>query len=706
MGILKNFKELLSSGKENNNGAKKGFDGETNRKIFEHLERLSGVTIDKISDYNSYFEATIGKCWASYRACDMVASVVSNVSFGLVDKLGNPKKDPAIERALEHPNTHETFRELLYITAMQIKMTGNAYWLKNKISLGGEIELIPLYPQYVKIKPDPRKKIGVYEYRRNGKTTDYRPDQIIHFKRPNPADPILGIGDIEASETLFQDFLNAGQIRTKGLERGNIPAGVLVREEFEGDEADWERAKNSWEKKYIGKTRGSGGIAWLTGKWNFLKIGTTPQEQESIEFEKKTEREIFLAHGVPASIAGFEEAANYATARQDYINFTRFTCYPLVQLIFARLNDPDEWVKQRNDKIEIEFQIDGLLDVEQIVKDYKPLVDCGAMSLNELRVRCGLKNTSNSDHDSYYVGSNVVNLENVGLGEGEFREIEQEVNIQQEPTEESKPDENIEQNIEDEDEDEIKALEGIYVEKVKSIPSYVSSNAKKGLELRGKYGGGGLTPKTVREARLMGRGEVSDSKVIRMSAWLLRHESDLESPNADAYLSGETDRPTAGQVAWLLWGGDLSKGNRMRSQKWAERQAERVRDEASIEKVVNIKSIKSKSWKYDEFGYVKSTTKNAKRALVYLETHKPEWGDSKIFKGLYSSNELRGIASVLAKGINISYRSMCKIANANNVGERDLGRAEDDPYENVDSLILDMLGGLAFVRWASEEVGE
>ncbi len=580
-------------------------------------------------------------------------------------------------------------------------MTGNAYWYKERKTLGGEFELIPLYPQYVKIIPDPKKKIGKYEYTRNGATTYYKPDQIIHFKKPNPADPILGIGDIEASEVLFQDFLNQGQIRTKGLERGNIPAGVLVREEYDGDEAEWERAKSSWEKKYIGKTRGSGGIAWLTGKWNFLKIGVTPQEQESIEFEKKTEREIFLAHGVPASIAGFENATNYATARQDYINFTRFTCLPLVQLIFARINDPDEWIKTKNENYEVEFQIDGLLDVEQIVKDYKPLVDCGAMSLNELRLRCGLKTTGNPDHDNYYTDSSTLTLENVTNA---VPDVEQEINIPQEQITQSEAQEN--EVGDEEDDEEEKALDGVYGEKVESVPSYVSKNASRGLELRSKYGGGGLTPKTIREARLMSRGEVSDSKVIRMSAWFLRHESDLESPKANAYLRGETDRPTAGQVAWLLWGGDLGKSNRMRAQKWAERQENRVRDEASLEKVVDIKSIKSKSWKYNEFGYIKATSQNAKRALAYLDTHKPNWNDSKLFNGIYSVPELRGIASVLARRVNVSYRSMCKIANANRAGEKELGKAEDDTYENVDSLILDMLGGLTFVRWASEEVGD
>lgn len=672
-------------------------DLETSRKVFEYLERLQGVKVEKFGDYESYYNASLGKIWASYRACDMVASVVSSTMYRLVDKNGKEKRDVGIEKILTHPNTHETFKELLYVTTMQLKMTGNAYWYKDQKNLGGDLNLIPLYSQYVKPVPDPKRKIKEYEYTRNGHTTYYPPEKIIHFKKPNPKDPIVGIGDIEASEQLFQDYINQGQIRAKGLERGNIPAGILVREEYEGDEAEWERAKASWEQKYISKGRGQGGIAWLTGKWNFLKIGLTPQETEQTEFEEKTEREIFLAHGVPASIAGFEEAANYATARQDYINFIRFTCYPIAQFIFARLNDPDEFIQKRNPNVLIEYTMDGLLNVEQVVADYKPLVEMGAMTLNELRLKCGLKSTDNPDHDNYYAPNNIVPLEDVTAV---VQEPITEIPTPPPATPEPEP---IEEEIEEEDEIEEEGTR-IYVEKVSSVPSYISKNASRGLELRGKYGGGGLTPKTIREARLMARGEISDNKAVRMSAWFLRHESDLASPRANEYLRGETDRPTAGQVAWLLWGGDLGAGNRMRAQKWAERQANRIRNESSSREV-DVKSIK-KIWKHGEFGYTNEATRNAKRALAWLDTHKANYEDSVYFEGRFSAHELRGIAKVLAEKKNISYRSLCKIASALYENQDSIHKIEHDSYKKIDSVIVDLLGGLAFIRWASDEVGD
>lgn len=115
-----------------------------------------------------------------------------------------------------------------------------------------------------------------------------------------------------------------------------------------------------------------------------------------------------------------------------------------------------------------------------------------------------------------------------------------------------------------------------------AVPSYVRSNARRGLDLL-EYAGSGLRPRTIREARSMARGEVSADKVRRMAAWLARHDGDLKSPKADAYLDGDSERPTPGQVAWLLWGGDIGRGDRDRARVWAERTRDRLIREGELE---------------------------------------------------------------------------------------------------------------------------
>lgn len=104
------------------------------------------------------------------------------------------------------------------------------------------------------------------------------------------------------------------------------------------------------------------------------------------------------------------------------------------------------------------------------------------------------------------------------------------------------------------------------------VPSFISENAKRGLELNKQgHGGDGLTEKTKAEARAMASGKVTIGKCVRMAAWFARHKPDTQ---ADGFKNKKSpDYPSAGLVAWLLWGGD-SNGS-MRAAEWAEKQVER-----------------------------------------------------------------------------------------------------------------------------------
>jgi hypothetical protein len=110
-----------------------------------------------------------------------------------------------------------------------------------------------------------------------------------------------------------------------------------------------------------------------------------------------------------------------------------------------------------------------------------------------------------------------------------------------------------------------------------SAPAFMRAAARRGLEFYadGKAGDG-LTDKTVREARLMAEGQVSDDKWIRTVAWIARHLPDLDAPAAsptnDAY-------PSPGVVAHFLWGSGASKAQARRTQEFAERVVERIRAE-------------------------------------------------------------------------------------------------------------------------------
>lgn len=119
------------------------------------------------------------------------------------------------------------------------------------------------------------------------------------------------------------------------------------------------------------------------------------------------------------------------------------------------------------------------------------------------------------------------------------------------------------------------------------VPDYVQSAARRGLEWHAEgKSGDGVTDKTLREAREMADGSVSEDKLRRMGPWFRRHEPDMDAPRNKP---GNDGFPGAGAVAWALWGGPTS-GDIMRTAEWAERKVEQLDREASANS--NLRNIK------------------------------------------------------------------------------------------------------------------
>lgn len=88
-------------------------------------------------------------------------------------------------------------------------------------------------------------------------------------------------------------------------------------------------------------------------------------------------------------------------------------------------------------------------------------------------------------------------------------------------------------------------------------PKGVQKEAKLGLEMRKEYGRGG-TPVGVARARDLSNGKnISPSTAKRMKSYFARHEVDKK---AEGFSPGEKGYPSAGAIAWKLWGGQPAVG--------------------------------------------------------------------------------------------------------------------------------------------------
>jgi hypothetical protein len=91
----------------------------------------------------------------------------------------------------------------------------------------------------------------------------------------------------------------------------------------------------------------------------------------------------------------------------------------------------------------------------------------------------------------------------------------------------------------------------------------LAKEAALGLEWRAEYNRGGTEVGVARARDLSNRTNLSPETVRRMNSYFARHEVDKQG---EGFSPGEDGYPSAGRIAWALWGGDAG-------QSWASARA-------------------------------------------------------------------------------------------------------------------------------------
>ncbi len=91
-------------------------------------------------------------------------------------------------------------------------------------------------------------------------------------------------------------------------------------------------------------------------------------------------------------------------------------------------------------------------------------------------------------------------------------------------------------------------------------PESVRNAAARGLELRQEFNRGGTSVGVARARDLSNGKEIPVATLKRMRSYFARHEVDKKGEGWN-----DSSNPSAGKIAWLLWGGDSGKA-------WANRE--------------------------------------------------------------------------------------------------------------------------------------
>jgi hypothetical protein len=109
----------------------------------------------------------------------------------------------------------------------------------------------------------------------------------------------------------------------------------------------------------------------------------------------------------------------------------------------------------------------------------------------------------------------------------------------------------------------------VYADEAYAPTNEMAAAAELGLKWRDEFGRGGTEVGVARARDISNMRNLSFDTVQRMNSYFSRHEVDKQ---ATGWNDGEDGFPTAGRIAWQLWGGDAGAA-------WAARIVERVKKE-------------------------------------------------------------------------------------------------------------------------------
>ncbi len=463
---------------------------------------------------------------------------------------------------LDRPNPLQSYSEFFNSLFGYVLLSGNAYILKIGNENGAPKELHQLRPDRINIKGSGNTIPDVYEYRVNGQIkTSYTVDQVDgfsevkHIKLWNPLDDYYGLSPMSAAAVEVDQFNMSSKHNVNLLNNGARPSGAIIFKPQDDSgfavnlsESQRQQLLTDMNNRFAGSSN-AGRPMLLEGDFDWKEMGLSPKDMDFHQLKNMAATDIALCFGVPSQLVGVPDSQTYSNVAEARLALYEETIIPHLRKIQSDLN---EWlVPMFDSRLKLEFDIDSIPALsERRKRTYENVslaVREGIMSRNEARKQLGL--TPIDGADDLYISANLFPLTD-------------------EPVERpDKPvnDENLEdyQEIDNVDEDE-KEIDLELIELFKAIAdidtkptSAMATEAQRGLNWRREFKRGGTSVGVARANQLTNGEKLSPDTVRRMYSFFSRHEVDKQGKG---FKKGTEGYPSAGRIAWALWGGDAGFG--------------------------------------------------------------------------------------------------------------------------------------------------
>ena len=291
---------------------------------------------------------------------------------------------------LYKPNPFQTKTDFWETTIINLKCTGDAYWLKIRNTGGKVVELWNLRPDLVEITGDPVNFIKNYIFTKaDGTKVEFQKDDIVHFKYPNPLSQFFGLSPIASASRRIQteDFATAYQMNF--FVNSARPDALIKNKSGTLNAQQTDDLREGWNKKYKGIKNGSK-VAILHGDLEYQQISLSQREMDYIESMKFTRDDILVAFKVPKPLLSIVDDVNRANSETAMYIFLSETIKPEIARIVEKINEELVYV-DFGEEFYIDYEDPTPANRELQLKEYSEGLLNNYLLINEVRKSEGLE---------------------------------------------------------------------------------------------------------------------------------------------------------------------------------------------------------------------------------------------------------------------------------------------------------------------------
>jgi len=176
---------------------------------------------------------------------------------------------------LNQPNEVHNSWDLWELCTLYQETVGSAYWLLVKNAFGVPYQIWPLAAHITKPvrARDSHQVVDYYEVKGAGEIVKYQPNEIIHFKYPDPKDPYgPGLSPLRAAAEPVKLSSEYAAYRLSVFDNNALPSAIISPQEVIGED-ERHRLEELWNQRF--RRSGTGRVLVAESAMN-VTCSTTP----------------------------------------------------------------------------------------------------------------------------------------------------------------------------------------------------------------------------------------------------------------------------------------------------------------------------------------------------------------------------------------------------------------------------------------------